>query len=84
MRASAADATEGHEKDKEGAGIIELEALAVAKRRRDMSRLSEQHGEASSADKDEAADDEMKVRGGRRREMEWWCVFPTLTVFCSE
>lgn len=42
---------------------IELEALAVAKRRRDMPRLSEKHGEeGSSADEEEAADDEMKVK----------------------
>lgn len=42
---------------------IELEALAVAKRRRDMPRLSEKHGEeGSSADEEEAADDDMKVR----------------------
>lgn len=41
--------------------LIELEALAVAKRRRDLPRLSEQHEGMSSADEEEAADDEMKV-----------------------
>ena len=39
----------------------------MAKRRRDMPRLSDKHGdEVGSADEEEAADDEMKVKDGAR------------------
>jgi hypothetical protein len=40
---------------------IEVEALAVAKRRRDVPRMSEAHEEGAEVEEEEAADDEMKV-----------------------
>jgi hypothetical protein len=52
------------EGEEEGERLVEVHALAVAKRRRDLPRLSGmEHG--SSEDEEEAADDEMKRQGYR-------------------
>ncbi len=63
VKATPADKKKGQEGgDKKG--LIEVQALAVAKRRRDLPRLAEkEHG--SSEDEEAAADDEMQRRGYR-------------------
>lgn len=60
MRASAPEGKKAGPGEEGEEGWIELEALAVAKRRRDMPRLSEQHAEGAE-EEEAAADDEMKV-----------------------
>jgi len=63
-KAEELEGQEEEEEEEEREGLIEVHALAVAKRRRDLPRLSGmEHG--SSEDEEEAADDEMKRQGYR-------------------
>lgn len=52
------------QEDEDAIGLIEVHALAVAKRRRDLPRLSELE-KGTSGNEEEAADDEMKRQGYR-------------------
>ncbi|TFJ83575.1 hypothetical protein NSK_004681 [Nannochloropsis salina CCMP1776] len=54
----------GEESAIEQEGLIEIHALAVAKRRRDLPRLSDT-GHGTSEEEEAAADDDMKRRGFR-------------------